>query len=298
MKLNKELLLISSLLILLFLTSCEVQQVQNQIIQEAQNTKVTERLTPIKWEYDYNWYDGYPKLKVEYQHDSLKFGEHGSAILNIVPITVDRVNISVRILECDGLEGSSELEGIRDFCINPLGLKRAGFEDKDVYMIVRRAGSYNSYDFDEIEGKSIDDLKKLSSITVYEQHIPHVDEKGFVPIEYVDETWCNYYVSKKYPDECKKFIEEMKNPDCSLDKFEYVCDYLVSLVKDKATTIIKTVIKTKKILQISGWKERYDECVQELGKSEYGLDEIYPTNKDEKVSYYCSYYTDKNVIWK
>src|SRR3989338_8004971 len=222
-----NILSIGSLLILLFLTSCEVQQVQNQIIKEVQETKVTESMTPISWYYDYNWYDGYPKLRVEYQHDSLKFGEHVSVILNIVPITVDRISTSYRMLDCDDLEGSSDLEGIRDLCFHPLALKRAGLDDKDVYIIVRR--SINLYDFDEIEGRTIDELKKSDFITVYMQHIPPVDEKGFVPIEYVDKNWCNYYVSKKYPDECEKFIEEMENPDCSLSKFEYVCDYLDGL---------------------------------------------------------------------
>ena len=226
-KKSMNILLLISLSVLPFLISCEVQQVQNQILKEAQATNVKESITPISWYYDYNWYDGFPKLRVEYQHDSLKFGEHGSVILNIVPAIVDRISTSYRMLDCDELEGSSDLEGVRDLCFHPLALKRAGLADKDVYIIVRR--SINLYDFDEIEGKTIDELKKSDYITVYGQHIPPVDERGFVPIEYVDKTWCNYYASKEYPNECEKFIEEMKNPDCSLSKFEHVCDYLDGL---------------------------------------------------------------------
>lgn len=258
---SKQVLLLVGLLWILFLAACEVQQVQNQIIKEAQNTKITESITPIAWYYDYNWYDGYPKLKVEYQHDSLKYGEHQSVILNIVPITTDKVTISYRMLECDNLEGSSDLLGIRELCFHPLALKKAGLDDKDVYIIVRR--SRNVYDFDEIEGKSIDELKKSNSITVYTQHIPPVDEKGFVPIAYVDETWCRYYASKQYPDECDKFIKQMKNPDCSLDKFEYVCEYL----RGVELANLKEFLKSKQITN-------YDGCVKELdGEQEkYCLD--------------------------
>ena len=205
------------------------EQFQNQIIKEE--TQGAETIaTPLEWEFNFYGYDSYPFLFIEYYDKTFDEGiPFGYVRVFILPTNKKQLDDSRYFLP-DCTDKDIPPDGTIKHCSTPLQIKKAQLDNKEVYVIIQIGESLK--DQDKIFNKSIEELRKMDTIKIFKSFVPPIDDKGFVPIQYVSKTWCDYYLSGQDRKQgCENFIEQMKKADCSPefihddDKFSNVCIY-------------------------------------------------------------------------
>ena len=205
--------------------------IDKPVDKDTEKNKFKFNNIPITWKFEYKKLQNYPFLFIEYNDPDYNMNNPSfyDRVLLLQATKTILDDTSHFMDDCS----AQPPDEIVEHCSTPLQIKKAGLDNKEVYVIIQKGASFHADD--EIFNKTIEEIQKLDSVKIFNSFVPPIDEKGFVSIQYVDKVWCEAYANWNYPNQCEDFINRMKNANCSPEiynnKFSNVCSYFNDIAK-------------------------------------------------------------------